>query len=399
MKQAYLVVAATALGCSLAAQASAEIVPVLTYNVRGLPPQVIEDRTAEIAAIAPKLEDFHTAGGEYAGTDSLVLLQELFYVPYYNTIMGGAAYDQETAKDNGGPNNIGDGLDMMSDYAFTDYTQVQWANCFGSFGQAGSDCDTNKGFSVATVELVPGGFVKVINLHADAGQDTGSRTARRANITQLVNYINTNLAGDAIILMGDTNSLFTRSGNDNVETLITQAGLTDVWVELKRGGVVPGPGTDIMGGCAADEAGAECERIDKIMYRSSDEVMLEAVAYDVPDDLFDDAEGDDLSDHKPVYAEFDVTLLIGTSTTSSTTTSSTTTTTEGPAGSCGDPAPPSGSVTASDALFILRTAVGALSCQLCVCDANGNGSVTASDALVTLKAAVGQNVELNCSAC
>lgn len=50
----------------------------------------------------------------------------------------------------------------------------------------------------------------------------------------------------------------------------------------------------------------------------------------------------------------------------------------------------------SDALFVLKAAVQASSCDARVCDVNDSGSVTASDALVILKRAVGQPVELNC---
>jgi hypothetical protein len=56
-------------------------------------------------------------------------------------------------------------------------------------------------------------------------------------------------------------------------------------------------------------------------------------------------------------------------------------------------------ITASDALFTLRAAVGTETCDACLCDIDGNGTVTASDALSTLKAAVGQPVTLNCPAC
>jgi hypothetical protein len=53
--------------------------------------------------------------------------------------------------------------------------------------------------------------------------------------------------------------------------------------------------------------------------------------------------------------------------------------------------------TASDCLFILRTAVGSETCSpACVCDPSGDDHTTASDALVCLKKAVGQNVTLNC---
>ncbi len=87
----------------------------------------------------------------------------------------------------------------------------------------------------------------------------------------------------------------------------------------------------------------------------------------------------------------------------------TTTTTLPAGGICGDPIDPptvmfdaalrASVVTATDALFILKTAVGTETCLLCVCDVNGSGAVTASDALADLKYAVGQNVLLSCPPC
>ncbi len=68
---------------------------------------------------------------------------------------------------------------------------------------------------------------------------------------------------------------------------------------------------------------------------------------------------------------------------------------------CGDP-DDSGSTTASDALFVLRVAVGAGSCDACLCNVDSNVSgppVTASDALRLLRAAVGQPIALTCPAC
>jgi hypothetical protein len=56
------------------------------------------------------------------------------------------------------------------------------------------------------------------------------------------------------------------------------------------------------------------------------------------------------------------------------------------------------SVKASDALSVLRAAVGGSQCvsEPCVCDANGNGMLQASDALLVLRAAVGIQVNLAC---
>lgn len=56
-------------------------------------------------------------------------------------------------------------------------------------------------------------------------------------------------------------------------------------------------------------------------------------------------------------------------------------------------------VTASDALFVLRSATGGQSCALCVCDTNDDQAVTATDALSVLLSAVGGGGALSCPAC
>jgi TolB protein len=86
----------------------------------------------------------------------------------------------------------------------------------------------------------------------------------------------------------------------------------------------------------------------------------------------------------------------------------TTTTLPGGGGECGDPVAftvePAESgeqrtITASDALVVLRAAVGSATCDACVCDVNDSGGVTASDALIVLRRAIGLSVELLCPAC
>jgi hypothetical protein len=74
----------------------------------------------------------------------------------------------------------------------------------------------------------------------------------------------------------------------------------------------------------------------------------------------------------------------------------TTTTTLQPA--CGDPIFDE-DVKASDALYALRAAVDLLECELCLCDANDTGMVTATDALNILRVAVGQAGSLVCPPC
>ena len=66
---------------------------------------------------------------------------------------------------------------------------------------------------------------------------------------------------------------------------------------------------------------------------------------------------------------------------------------------CADP-DASGAVNASDALGLLRVAVGLESCEPCVCNVDSSaGPIGASDALRTLSVAVGLPVELLCAPC
>lgn len=65
---------------------------------------------------------------------------------------------------------------------------------------------------------------------------------------------------------------------------------------------------------------------------------------------------------------------------------------------CADPIEPAG-ISASDALVMLRSAVGLEQCSLCACDPDGSGLIAATDSLLALKAAVGQTVTLACPFC
>ena len=68
---------------------------------------------------------------------------------------------------------------------------------------------------------------------------------------------------------------------------------------------------------------------------------------------------------------------------------------------CGDPND-TGTLTATDALFTLRTAVGLQACDPCICNVDGNTTgnpITASDALRVLRKSVGVTVDFTCPSC
>lgn len=63
---------------------------------------------------------------------------------------------------------------------------------------------------------------------------------------------------------------------------------------------------------------------------------------------------------------------------------------------CGDPSEAFPGITASDALYVLRTSVELEACELCACDVNGDFNITASDSLFLLRYVVGLEPELFC---
>ncbi len=282
--------------------AAAKTVTVLTYNTHGLPQPVLPDRTAAFNAMSPLLDAVRAP--------AIRVLQEVFDPGYYAVLTGHPYAYESPLEVPRQPESVGDGLTLFSDFpGVAGYAPTQWANCFGIDSSDGGDCLAEKGFSFARITLASGLEVDLYNLHADAGSDSGSVTARRANITQLITAINASSAGRAVIVAGDTNSLYTR-GSSNLRDLLA-AGFTDVWISLAKGGVVPASGHHNDSGCPPprgtgnDGSGPDCELVDKIFFRSGNAVQITALDYEVLT-RFVDGTGTPLSDHLPVLAQLDV---------------------------------------------------------------------------------------------
>ncbi|HET9062967.1 MAG TPA: dockerin type I domain-containing protein, partial [Candidatus Binatia bacterium] len=96
-------------------------------------------------------------------------------------------------------------------------------------------------------------------------------------------------------------------------------------------------------------------------------------------------------------AEVGAVWILGLGDTTTTTELATTTSTL-PTPLCGD-ANGDGTIAATDALIVLRTAVGTATCEPCVCDADASGAITAADALRLLRAGVGEPVVRDCPPC
>jgi endonuclease/exonuclease/phosphatase family metal-dependent hydrolase len=269
-----------------AAAATSGTFNVLTYNVAGLPEGLSSGNPeTNTPLISPRLAAY-----------DIVNVQEDFN--YHAALYAGDNHPYRTATSGGVP--FGDGLNTLSDYAFEDFERVKWNDC------TGTNCLTPKGFSLARVRLADGVFVDLYNVHTNADATDDALAARRANIEQLSDFIQANSSGNAVIVMGDTNTRYTRSG-DNIRTLADENGLTDAWVRLAKGGVRPTQGADALL-CPTTAPPNDCEVVDKVLYRGSKLLTLDATRYNNEWASFLDSAGGNLSDHFPHAVDFSYTL-------------------------------------------------------------------------------------------
>ncbi|KAI0146227.1 Endonuclease/exonuclease/phosphatase [Xylariaceae sp. FL1272] len=271
-----------------AVQAGSGSFNVLSFNVAGLPAflnsnDVPGDKTTNTETIGAKFAQY--------GYD-VIHVQEDFH--YHDHLYATDNHPYRT--DTSGDVPFGSGLNTLSNLPWNTYIRKSWATC--SLGSG--DCLTPKGFTFMRLVLQDGvSTVDVYNLHTDAGTLSGDYKARRKNIQEVADYIDAMSAGQAVLVFGDTNSRYARSG-DMIQTFITQNGLSDAWVQLVLGGVAP----TVDGECGNPAESATCEIKDKIFYRSGSSISLTAtsISYEAP--KFLQTDGNILSDHNPVSATF-----------------------------------------------------------------------------------------------
>ncbi|TGJ85426.1 hypothetical protein E0Z10_g3351 [Xylaria hypoxylon] len=278
---------ATLLGMPARAATSGSF-NVLSMNVAGLPAilndnSVPGDKTTNSALIGSKFAQL--------GYD-LIHTQEDFN--YHASIYASDNHPYRTATSGGVP--FGSGLNVLANYDWIDFARVKWDTCSDA---SGSDCLTPKGFTFMRLKLSDGVYVDAYNLHTDAGTESGDLKARAANLLQVASYINTWSTGNAVIVFGDTNSRYTRV-DDVVPAFRTQTGLTDAQVELILGGV--SPTVEVL--CSNPSTTDNCETVDKIFYRGSPLLSLKATYWAYASSKFLQADGNVLSDHNPVTANF-----------------------------------------------------------------------------------------------
>ncbi|KAK4495405.1 hypothetical protein PRZ48_013736 [Zasmidium cellare] len=265
----------------------------LTMNVAGLPAilnsnDVPGDKATNAAQIGTYFATYNY---------SIIHVQEDFN--YHAYIYSTDTHPHRTPTSGGVP--FGSGLNTLSNYPWNEstFSRIKWNECNLNSG----DCLTPKGFTYMRMSITPSFTLDVYNLHTDAGDEEGDITARAANLQQVADYISSNSVGQAVIVMGDTNSRYTRTG-DGIRIFSTQNNLTDAWVELEMGGVEPTEGSEALL-CENPSPIETCEIVDKVFYRSGSGVDLRAVSFDYAGDKFLQKNGSVLSDHDPVLVEFE----------------------------------------------------------------------------------------------
>lgn len=286
MRRALVLLLTTVLACAVGVSTSTAApggsFTVLTYNVAGLPEPL---SGSDPARNTPEI-------GRRIGAYDVVHVQEDFN--YHDLLYAADQHPHRTETSGGVP--FGSGLNTLSRFPVREFERVTWEHCWINVG----DCLTPKGFTYSRVEIAPSVTVDLYNLHADAGDSELDLAARRTNLLQLSRYIDDHSAGQPVIVMGDTNSRYTRRG-DILRELTDRNGLTDAWVHLVRDGTPPPVGAPAPE-CAGDAD--ECEVVDKIFFRGSARVKLTATRYTNERAEFLTDDGQPLSDHDPISTEF-----------------------------------------------------------------------------------------------
>ncbi|RDB22114.1 Sphingomyelinase [Hypsizygus marmoreus] len=283
-----LVILASLLLSASAAQTQGSF-NLLSYNVAGLPELLSSGNPAvNTPLISPKLKPYN-----------VIHVQEDFN--FHAALYASDTHAFRTPTSGGAA--IGSGLNTLSDFPYIDFERTKWNDCNLNEG----DCLTPKGFTFMRVRVADGVWVDFYNLHTDAGSEAGDITARASNFAQVSSYIQKWSPGMPVVVMGDTNSRYTRAGDsESLHTILNMNGLSDAWVTNVRGGSFPASGAAALV-CdfpfAAGTTQAQmvaCEVVDKVLTRSSPAITFQKTTFTNENNAFVNSTGAPLSDHYPV---------------------------------------------------------------------------------------------------
>ncbi|CZS94769.1 probable endonuclease/exonuclease/phosphatase family protein [Rhynchosporium agropyri] len=284
-----LAAAAASLVSTISAAATSGGFNVITMNVAGLPAvlngnEIPGDKTTNSKLIGSLFAKY--------GYDVIHAQEDFnFHAAVYET----DNHPFRTPTSGGVP--FGSGLNTLSNFDWINFIRKKWNTCSNA---SGADCLTPKGFTMMRVRIEDGVYIDMYNLHSDAGTEPADLVARAANLKELSDYIKLWSTGNAVVVFGDTNSRYSRAPNDIPNIFADQNGMEDVFVEIPRKGVTPTVETL----CNNPSLINTCETVDKIFYRGSRQLTLQATYFNYESSKFLQPDGSILSDHNPVSANF-----------------------------------------------------------------------------------------------
>ncbi len=243
---------------------------MLTYNVHGLPPGVTGDDTlARMPPIGQRVAEY-----------DIVVFQEDFLDEGHQLLFDELDQTTQTRFSQPLPDRAtGSGLATVANYDSPAEFTRWYSSCNGALDSA-SDCLASKGVLGVRVELAEGLELDVWNTHLEAGgsdEDLASRLNQAQEATQAI----ADFSGDRAVVFGGDFNIHPDERPVDIEvedTLLGDANLTD--------------------SCVATNC-AEPERIDRVFFRSSPQLQLQPVAWEVAPGYEDEA-GVPLSDHDPI---------------------------------------------------------------------------------------------------
>lgn len=199
---------------------------IISANVSGLP-SFLSKYDRDVQASQKTLGEMLNKSGY-----DIICVQEDF--GYHDTLAATMTdYPYQTYTSGGVP--VGDGLNVFSKYRLYNVERVAWDENNGVFSD-GADELTPKGFIKCTVDA-DGVLIDLYNVHGDSYRTDADQLAKKAQLCQLVDYIEKNSAQRPIVITGDTNLTFHNDPlSEMYRILISEGGFTDTWVEVKNNG-------------------------------------------------------------------------------------------------------------------------------------------------------------------
>lgn len=205
-----------------------------------------------------------------------------------------------------------DGLNLIWKFNKVSATNESWTSWSDTESTDGNQY-VEKGYRHYDMQLDGGPAIDVFILHMDAG-DTNATWSRESQWRQLAEAINNSDHNRAKLIIGDTNSRYTREDviTNFIDRLSSDFTMGDVWVDFYRDGIYPTKDMDNLTDQTNPTNYSKYEIVDKIIYinpKAANTVHLVPQTFCIEQDYtYDYVDHNNnttpLGDHRPVVVTF-----------------------------------------------------------------------------------------------